>query len=352
VALPGNPVFLNGERTAARANLRHLLPRFVRRAGARLVAERRASVAGRELAALATSGRPILAGPWLGEVGFELLYWIPFLRWFVEHYDIDRERLIAVSRGGSAAAWYGALAGRWHDALSFVPPDEYRRKNRARTNGLGEEKQVAPAAFDEEIVALVRNVEGRDIVVLHPSTMYRLFAPYWWGHQPIEWVRRYARFVPIQPPLLDLELPAGYTAVKFYFNDCFHDTPANRAFVERAIQSVAEDGPVVSLSMGVAVDEHVGCGPDIEEMRGIAHLLAPDTNLALQSAIVARARRFVGTYGGFAYLAPLCGVPAVSYYSEPDSFSTRHLDLVRDVLRSDGRTDLLQVLQVPQGGDR
>ena len=25
---------------------------------------------------------PILVGPWLGEVGFELLYWIPFLRWF------------------------------------------------------------------------------------------------------------------------------------------------------------------------------------------------------------------------------------------------------------------------------
>ena len=24
----------------------------------------------------------IVAGPWLGEVGFELLYWVPFLRWF------------------------------------------------------------------------------------------------------------------------------------------------------------------------------------------------------------------------------------------------------------------------------
>ena len=27
---------------------------------------------------------PILVGPWLSEVGFELLYWIPLLRWIKE----------------------------------------------------------------------------------------------------------------------------------------------------------------------------------------------------------------------------------------------------------------------------
>ena len=76
-------------------------------------------------------------------------------------------------------------------------------------------------------------------------------------------------------------------------------------------------------------------------MQGIRHLLTPQTICSVQSAIVAGARRFVGTYGGFAYLAPLCGVPAVSYYSEPEPFSKRHLDLIRDVLRVEGRPDLL-----------
>jgi hypothetical protein len=84
------------------------------------VSERRASAIQRELAALAGAGGPIVAGPWLGEVGFELLYWIPFLRWFTEQYGVPPERMVAVSRGGGAAAWYGSLAARSYDALSFI----------------------------------------------------------------------------------------------------------------------------------------------------------------------------------------------------------------------------------------
>jgi len=317
-----------------------------------MFAAHRASTIERQLASLAGQGGPILVGPWLGEVGFELLYWIPFLRWFAERYDVPPERLIAVSRGGSAAAWYAPFAGRSHDVLSFMPLEDFKRKNEDRSGRLGEQKQVAATSLDEEIVGFVRNAEGRAVSVLHPSTMYRLFAPYWWGHQPLEWVRQYARFTPLQPPALPVDLPASYTAVKFYFNDCFRNTPDNRAFVERTIRSLAEQGPVISLSTGVAVDDHVPCEPDIAAMQGIRHLLTPHSNLLVQSAIVAGARRFVGTYGGFAYLAPLCGVPAVSYYTEPGTFSTRHLDLVRDVLRSSGRPDLLDVIEVGKGTDR
>jgi hypothetical protein len=86
-------------------------------------------------------------------------------------------------------------------------------------------------------------------------------------------------------------------------------------------------------------------------MHHIQHLLTPANNLSIQSAVVAGARQFVGTYGGFAYLAPLCGVPALSYYSEPGSFSVRHLDLVRDVLQADDRADLLSIVELDAGVD-
>jgi hypothetical protein len=342
----------NGHPAAIGVRLRRLLPASVRRAGAQLVAARRASRVERHLDSLARGSQPIVLGPWLGEVGFELLYWIPFLRWFAERYSLPPERLIAVSRGGGAAAWYTPFAGRSHDVLAFMSLDDFRRRNADRSGRLGEQKQVAPTSLEEEIIDFVRKAEGRNVATLHPATMYRLFAPYWWGHQPLDWVHRYARFTPIQRPSLNVHLPANYTAVKFYFNDCFRNTPDNRAFVDATIRTLAEEGPVISLSTGVAVDEHVPCEPDIAGMQGIRHLLAPQSNLIVQSAIVAGARRFVGTYGGFAYLAPLCGVPTVSYYSQPGSFSTRHLDLVRDVLRSGGRPELLEVLEVPAGGGR
>ena len=335
----------NGRRAPVGARLRRFLPGRVRRAGARVVAAHRAHQVERQLEVLARDSRPILLGPWLGEVGFELLYWIPFLRWFAERYAVPPDRLIAVSRGG-ASDWYTSFAGRSHDALSFMSQDEFRRKNADRTGWLGEQKQVASTPLEEEIVAHVRQREQRDLSVLHPSTMYRLFAPYWWGHRSMDWIHQYARFVPMRPPALDVPLPARYTAVKFYFNDCFTDTPENRKFVDRTIRSLVDEGPVISLSTGVAVDDHSPCEPDVAAMQEIRHLLGPSSNLTVQSAIVSRAHRFVGTYGGFAYLAPLCGVPAVSYYSEPGSYSTRHLDLVLDVLRSRGHQDLLKLVNM------
>ena len=319
---------------------------------ARFVSERRAAAIQRELADLAARNGPIVVGPWLGEVGFELLYWVPFLRWFTHEYGVPADRIIAVARGGSANAWYASFAGHTYDALSFISPQDFKRRNLDRSGSLGEQKQMASTGLDEEIIRFVSKREGDDVAVLHPSTMYRLYGPYWWGHQPVAWLRNYMRFERLQPPPIHVDLPSGYTAVKFYFNDCFADTPGNRAFVEHTVRSLTAEGPVISLSTGVAVDDHDPCEPDIAAMHGIRHLLTPDTNLFVQSAIVAGARKFVGTYGGFAYLAPLCGVPASSYYSEPGSFSLRHLDLMRDVLRTENSPGLLDVAGVGRGSGR
>src|SRR5687767_9216528 len=55
---------------------------------------------------LSSSPAPILVGPWRSEVGFEVLYWIPFLHAFRMQYKVPNDRLIAIGRGGSAS-WYG-----------------------------------------------------------------------------------------------------------------------------------------------------------------------------------------------------------------------------------------------------
>jgi hypothetical protein len=337
---------IDSSPTALGARVRHLVPLTVRRAAVRVVSARRAARVERQLAALARDPRPIVVGPWLGEVGFELLYWVPFVRWFAGRYGVPPERLIAVTRGG-AATWYESIARRSHDALSFLGEEDFRARNQSRQRHLGEQKQVAVTALDDELIALVREREQADVAVLHPSLMYYLFAPYWWGHAPLALVRDYTVFAPLAAPALDIELPADYSAVKFYFNDCFTSTPAHRAFVDRTLAALGRDGAVISLSTGLTLDDHAPCEPDIAAMRGIRHLLSPSTNLLVQSAVVARARRFVGTYGGFAYLAPFYGVPTVSYYTDRGGFSMRHLDLARDVLAGWGRPELLEVSEVP-----
>jgi hypothetical protein len=141
----------------------------------------------------------------------------------------------------------------------------------------------------------------------------------------------------------DATLPRGsYVAVKFYFNESFPENDATRAFVRRVVRELAARGPVVMLTTALTVDDHVGA--DVRE-QGVMTLpgVTPRANLAAQSAAVAGARAFVGTYGGFSYLAPFHGVPATAYYVHGDRFSSRHLALARTALATIGSQDLLQV---------
>src|SRR3989442_2720473 len=65
----------------------------------------------RALARVAAGRGPIVVGPWTSEVGYEALYWIPFLHWFVDRYAIPSSRVVAISRGG-VEAWYRGIADR------------------------------------------------------------------------------------------------------------------------------------------------------------------------------------------------------------------------------------------------
>ena len=131
--------------------------------------------------------------------------------------------------------------------------------------------------------------------------MYRLFMPFWREVATATRVERYSeysRIAAVDDPVPS-NLPADYVAARFYFSDCFPDTAANRAFVSSTIDAVSRHTPVVLLNTPFAVDDHLDV--DLAGGRVItlgAHM-APERNLALQTAVIARARAFVGTYGGY-----------------------------------------------------
>jgi hypothetical protein len=331
-----------------------VLPRGWRR---RISTARASALSARtrwRLQRLAASGKPILAGPYLGEVGFELLYWVPFLAWFAERYEVPRDRIIAVSRGG-ASSWYSHVASRYRDVFEVMEPGEFRSRNDARIRELGEQKQIEVTALDCALADAVMRQSARDARMLHPSLMYSLFAPFWWGHLPLAWIDAHARFrrltVPPLPPTL--RVPREYTAVKFYFNDCFADAPGSHAFVDDTVHALAREQPVVSLSTGLTIDDHAACEPRLTGV--IQPGYEARSNLDVQTAIVGRARQFVGTYGGFAYLAPLVGVPSTAYFSDPHGYAVRHLDVARLAIERLGGGHLLDVRQAhpveqPAGG--
>src|SRR5216110_472662 len=108
----------------------------------------------RELRATAAGTGPIIVGPWLSEVGYEALYWVPFVRWFTRQYDVDPDRVIVVSRGG-VAAWYGGIASRYVEQFDLMTPQEFTARNEAR-RGDADQKQLGMSDLDQELLSRAR----------------------------------------------------------------------------------------------------------------------------------------------------------------------------------------------------
>jgi hypothetical protein len=273
----------------------------------------------------------IIAGPWTGEVGVELLYWIPFLNW-LQSQGLDGRRLIIVSRGG-VGSWYGHLTSRYIDLLDFMTPGQLRQQTVETT---GKRKQYDPKrALDRDILAAVESKYGvNDAAVIHPAAMFRLFGALWRKRATVSLVDSFTTFRSLgdpRPPDAALGLPATYVAAKFYFSEAFPATAENRTFAADLLRRISEQVPVVLLGRGVRIDDHTDfaavAGP---RLRVIDTDDVPPKNLERQTDIIRGACGFIGTYGGFSYLAPFFGVRSVSYFSRR-GFESHHLELAHRV---------------------
>jgi hypothetical protein len=283
------------------------------------------------LRALGAQGQPIVCGPWLSEIGFELLYWIPFLRWGMAAADLRPEQLVILSRGG-CASWYGDLTSNYVELYDTFTPEDLRALNVRRVReqatdgdvhyvrrGQVTAKQYGIGAVDREII---ERVGLGHAALLHPSVMYALFKLYW-RRRVLDLYDRCARLTKMTVP--ERLIQGRYTAVKFYSSEACRQTDGTREQVTRIVKTLAKSTRVVLLDSGDAYDEH-GAFPIEDEPRVVRVPLTPQTNLATQTAIIGHAQAFVGTYGGFAYLAPLLGVPTTALYAQRN-FREDHLQL-------------------------
>jgi hypothetical protein len=279
---------------------------------------------------LATARGPVVVGPLMEEVGFELLYWVPFLRWLARHHDLDTSRWIVVSRGGTRS-WYADLAaGGYADVLDVWRPEELRAANEERWREVGSQKQRYESAVEDRLLAHLGEA-GRlpaTFEALHPSAMYETLWRLWKDPALEPEVRQRTRHVALPPPPLPdgLELPDDFVAVKWYFRPSLPDTPKNRARIREITRALAEGSPVVLLHGLPRLDDHPEA--DLDELPGVQAVLrdvAPARNLEVQSAIIARATAYVGTYGGMGYLPMVYGVPARLYASHRRHLKPVHI---------------------------
>jgi len=287
----------------------------------------------REIARLALGTAPIIAGPWLAEVGYEVLYWIPFLRWFREAHAVPRGRLIIVSRGGMEAV-YADVGGTYVDIFDLATPESLAAGNarrRAEHEGGGQKQSVA-GAFDEELLAATRARLGLPRApVLHPSLLFRLFRNVWHGNLPMDffWRRTQYAMLALEKVQAYSGVPDDFIAVKLYSGAALPRNQASQEAVRSLVTRIASIAPVVALDTDLGVDEHSDF--DLHGIPGVTsvrELMSPRTNLGVQLALIARSRLFLGTCGGLAWMAPFLGVPTVAVY-ENDRILAPHLLIAR-----------------------
>jgi hypothetical protein len=281
---------------------------------------------------VAAAGGPIIVGPCLGVVGYEVLYWIPFLRWLVDAHGIPRERVIAVSRGGMDVL-YAELAGRYVDIFDVMAPHELAAGNarrQAQHEG-GGRKQTGASPLETDLVARVeRHLSLQGARVCSPALLFRLFRNVWHGNLPGDVLTTHTRYVTrtLETPRVP-GIPDDFIAVKLYAGPALTTAESTRAAARALVERAARVAPVVLLETDLGLDEHRDF-----DLRGLANvtsagaLMQPRTNLGVQLSLIARSRFFLGTCGGLAWVAPFLGIPTVAVY-DTDAMLAPHLLLAR-----------------------
>lgn len=264
---------------------------------------------------LASTSKPIVLGPFRSELGFEVLYWMPFLQWAQKKYGIKPDRCLALSRGGMGALY---PAAKHVDLYALRSIDEVRLENLADAERRKIQKQTTVTVWDREIAreAVARTYGPRHrFHLLHPSWMYWLFEDFWEERVTMPHVATHTDFAPMPVPALpaSLKLPEKFVAVKFYDRATLSMQPEIKPLIREMVAKLAQTMPVVVLAQPYCTDDHVDLplsGPNILNLTPAP----PDQHLLIQAGVLARAQAFVGTYGGVAQWALRYRKPSLSVY--------------------------------------
>ena len=285
-------------------------------------------------------GAPILVGPFHSELGFEAIYWTPFIGWLKSKVKDFETRAHILTRGG-AGCLYLHLAKQGLDLYAIRSVTDVRRAGIKQQKQQGIQKQISITAFDQAVIQDAAKSFGVRLPyhVVHPSLMYWAFECYWNELAGLKYLHSVCDFstLPTPNPNGVLHLPEKFVAVKFYARHTFpYPHPDIAEFVKTTVATLAAQVPVVVLESSDTYDDHTDiplAGPNIVS---IGKDVPAHENVWLQAAIIGRATGFVGTYGGTAQLALRLGRPSVSFYQQWSGIGHAHFALNSWLSKSQG----------------
>ncbi len=279
---------------------------------------------------------PILFGPWLLETPHELMYWLPFLRWYRKQFKIEKARIFVISQGG-VSPWYQSILGRYIDLFDVYSKSEFRDLNLFHRDP---QKQAGGSTALER--AIHGDVAERLGITRYQSLpaaiVYRLiedspdeigdlsYLDWYTNHEPL-------RIRPQRIAEVKRTNPDPYVVAQFRFNDLFPDTEANRKVAARMVERLSKTVDVVTVADSFVAhrvnDLDLGAKVRVLRYKDLARWRE------MQTAVVGGAEAFVGTFDDLASLAVSAGKTAYCL-SSGDSAELHRLRITAGRLGTSG----------------
>ena len=263
---------------------------------------------------------------------------------------IDPARLIPLTRSG-AHVWYNAPKAV--EIYGMRDVRDVRVENRLRVNKTGILKQMAVTDFDRAIYRDAAETLGlKDYLTLHPAWMYQTLQDFWKQERGLTWVEPRLRFGPLPRPVIPIDLPERFVAVSYYARPTWEANTMTGGFAKESIALIAQHLPVVLLTTGLHMDDHLDYIPHPMPANVIKLsdrvTCTPQDSLAILSSVLSRATAFVGTYGGLSHLALRYGIPSVNLYIQWKGIMLAHKHLSEAIALNTGVPyHVLQLGQIP-----
>ena len=265
------------------------------------------------------SKRDIVIGPWMGEVGPELLYWIPFLQNISNHGVFKNRKIFAISRGG-VENWYYNITREYLEIFDYIDTGSYNEIRKERTG----EKQKFITKGERNLVQKI--CEKNNIAkykIIHPSLMWKKILPYLQSKKSTGNILETLSFVKF-PEIVDsnsskivdsLKLPPEFIFIRFYSSYLLGKSKQTKYNIDNIIKILSRKFPIVSYDLGKVIDNHGSINIDNDRLINISNSIRLKNNLGVQTEIIRRSKGFWGTYGGLSILPGFIGKNSFSFYA-------------------------------------
>lgn len=284
-------------------------------------------------------------GPFCGEVGYELSYWIPWIRKFCEDLHLPDSRIGIITRGG-AHVWY---PNHLHSVELF---------GLLSVDGFLELQS-------SEYPTLIRNPEKRLIrglgisrrQIAHPREMHSAIAEFRGGACGIESLDTYFRITPLDRSVVfdrirglegfeEVATPQVFGSVRLYTNSLL----GSESNVVRAWQMTlgcARELTLVDIGPRAKLDDHTSVDSPRQGIETPLALGLLRNNLAMQTLLILKSKVLISTYGGSSYIGLLTGVPTVAIESGNTHQKTAHYKFEEHIRNTFGNRYLRLPLSDP-----